>query len=130
VTPGGSGAALDPSLFEPVAPSLGAFQPSGGPMVFRTERVLGSETLSSRSEPQRKMAGPPVAVVSPADAEHLRGHTQAMIGIEGGSVSLGFKVDPALPRGVVLVPRDVEWPVRVGQGMAARVSAAEVEVPT
>jgi NADH-quinone oxidoreductase subunit G len=128
VVAGGTGALLDASRFPVEAPQrFAAFAPSDrGLAVFRSDRVLGSETLSRRSSPIMKMAGPPVALVSPADAERLRGDGLFRITIDGASATVAFRASATVPAGVVLLPRDVDWPGRIAQGTLAQVAADEV----
>src|SRR6185503_7533293 len=72
VMAGSEGVPLDTSrLRAPEAPAA-AFRRGDGLALFRVDRILGTETLSKRSAAIRAMAGPPVALLSPADAERAK----------------------------------------------------------
>ena len=131
VAPGDHGRALDVSLLKVEAPASLAPVPAGdGLAVFRVDRTLGSEILSRRSAPMRKMAGPPVAWISSADAERLRANGSIRVEVEGQAAELAVRAVGTVPAGVLLVPRDVHWASPPAQGAPARVAApaaAEVE---
>jgi NADH-quinone oxidoreductase subunit G len=97
--------------------------------MFRMDRTLGSETLSRRSTAMQTMAGPPIALVSPEDFGHIGG---AMIAIELArrtaqeswpAIEMDVRMDATVPRGVILVPRDVRWPACPRDGEAVAVEA-------
>lgn len=120
------GAALDARLLEPAAAGLGAFPAPQGLQMFQMDRTLGSEVLSRVSAPIRRMAGPPVALISPADAAKLSVRDAATLEAGGARLSLGVKAVATVPEGVVLVPRDAGWPQPMAQGVTVRVSAAQL----
>jgi hypothetical protein len=121
------GSPLDASKLQVEAPRLAAFAPAQGMTMFRVERTLGSEVLSRRSAPVRTMAGPPAALLSIADHARLGANGRVTIEAAGHTVELAARALRTVPDGVVLVPRDVEWPSPVAQGAAARVASAAVE---
>ena len=121
---GSDGIVLDLSALTAPAASVPAFAAgSDGLAVFRTDRTLGSELLAQRSEPMRKMAGPPVARLSPADAKKLGVNGAIGITIAGRTVEMAARVHEGVPEGMLLVPRDAEWPATALQGAAAKVAA-------
>jgi hypothetical protein len=137
VTPGTSGLPLHLAEARGPAVEVGDFEVAGGAAdddrpafaLFRMDRTLGSETLSRRSAPMQKMAGPPVATVSPDDFGRIGG---AMIAIELArrtaketwpAIEIEVRMDATVPRGVILVPRDVRWPACPRDGEAVRVEA-------
>src|SRR5206468_4281502 len=78
----------------------------------------------------RKLAGPPVAWISSADAERLRANGSIRVEVEGQAAELAVRAVGTVPAGVLLVPRDVHWASPPAQGAPARVAApaaAEVE---
>jgi NADH-quinone oxidoreductase subunit G len=124
--PGGPGVALDSTLLPDKAPGLGSFgHAEGALMLFRSDRTLGSEVLSRRSAAMRKMAGPPVALISPQDAERLSVNGDVTIEVSGHTLRLPAKVRATVPPGALIVPRDAEWPARVTQGTVVRAAAIE-----
>jgi NADH-quinone oxidoreductase subunit G len=127
VAAGSHGSPLDVSALKLTAPRLAEFAAVKGTALFRTERVLGSEVLSGRSAPMRKMAGPPVAWLAPADARLLPAGDRVRIEAAGQTVELEARSLRTVPEGVVLVPRDVEWKSRIEQGTGVRVTAMAAE---
>ncbi len=126
IAPGSQGAMLELAVLAAPQGSLAAFPAAGsGLAVFRIDRTLGSEVLSRVAAPMRKMAGPPVALLSPADAKRLGIDGAGSIGITAGNrtVELAARVHPAVPEGTLLVPRDAELPHGLAQGAAANVAA-------
>jgi len=114
------------------APAAAAvtFATDAGLRLFRIDRTLGSETLSKRSEPVRRTAGPPVALFSPADAKPLGlegGEGRVSLEAEGARVELAARTHASVPAGVVLVPRDVDWPIVPAQGAGVRAAALETQ---
>jgi len=120
---GGEGMMLDATALAPAMPAVPAFDPAPGLSLFRMERALGSETLSRRSPAMQKMAGPPVALLSPADAPGLGGRGRVTLDVGGQSVEMAARADAGVPAGVIIVPRDVEWPIGPRQGAAVKVTA-------
>ncbi len=127
VLAGDEGTVLDPAAFQPATATTPAFERGDGLRVFRMDRTLGSEVLSRRSEPMRKMAGTPVALVSPGDAARLKLGGRVSLDAGGSAVELECRAEAGVPDGVVLVPRDVEWPILPKQGASVRVTAALAE---
>jgi hypothetical protein len=120
----GTGAQL--GVPAPVAAAgLGAFPAGGGLALFRRDRTLGSEALSRRSEAMRKMAGPPVALLSLAD--HARLGDRIALEVAGQIVEVAARGLRTVPDGVVLLPRDVEWQTPVSQGSAVQVQSRAAE---
>jgi NADH-quinone oxidoreductase subunit G len=127
---GDEGVYLERASLSAVAAEVPAFTRETGLQLFRMERTLGSEVLSRRSEPMRKMAGPPIALLSPADAARFGIPGHVLLSVEGSSVEVAARVHEGVPEGVVLVPRDVEWPIIPRQGAAVRATAVQVEEVT
>jgi NADH-quinone oxidoreductase subunit G len=125
--PGGEGAPLDPALLEIPDATLASFGGGDGLAIYRMDRTLGSETLSQRSAPMRAMAGPPVALLSPADAERGRVNGRVAVRVGTETVEMAARVRDTVPPGVVLVPRDVEWGGGVQQGARVEIAAATAE---
>ena len=50
--------------------------------------------------------------------------------IDGSSVEVGCQAQAGVPDGVVLVPRDVEWPIIPRQGAPVRAVALQTEEVT
>jgi hypothetical protein len=122
-SPGAAGAQVDLAAApaRPGHPVPGFPEPGDGLSLFRLERTLGSETLSRRSEPMRRMAGPPVAIVA-ADDDHPAG-SHARLAVELGAdavLELEARHDASVPPGVLLVPRDLAMP-SLPQGQVVRV---------
>ena len=124
---GDEGSYVDHAALAPASASVPAFTHEPALQLFRTERTLGSEVLSRRSEAMRKMANAPVALFSPADAERLKLGGRVSLQIEGSSVEVAARAQAGVPDGVVLVPRDVEWPIIPRQGAAVRAMALQSE---
>jgi NADH-quinone oxidoreductase subunit G len=127
VRAGDDGTLVDSSALAPATAEVTAFAREPGLQLFRMDRTLGSETLSRRSEPMRKMAGAPVALLSPADAERLKITSRVSLEVDGSTVELAASPHAAVPAGLVLVPRDVEWPIIPRQGAAVRAVAVQAE---
>jgi hypothetical protein len=106
---------------------LGAFPEPRAMALFRVERTLGSEALSRRSEPVRRMAGPPVALISPADAARIGAEGRVALSLAGHTVEVAVRALRTVPEGVVLVPRDLELPAPVAQGGPVEVQSRAVE---
>ena len=124
---GDEGITVDHALLAPASASVPAFTHEPALQLFRTERTLGSEVLSRRSEAMRKMANAPVALFSPTDAERLKLGGRVSLQIEGSSVEVAARAQAGVPDGVELVPRDVEWPIIPRQGAAVRAMALQPE---
>jgi hypothetical protein len=75
----------------------------------------------------RKMAGAPVALLSSADAARLKLQGRVALEVDGSSIELAASVHASVPEGLVLVPRDVEWPIIPRQGAAVRAAAVQAE---
>ncbi len=132
LTPGSPGAVLDPARLAVAVPDLAAFaEPAAGLALFARDRTLGSEPLSRRAEPMRRMAGPPLALLSPDDATALGVAGRVELRADGQAVALAARALAGVPRGVVIVPRDLEWPEPLPQGAAveARALAEEGAAP-
>ncbi len=128
VRPGAAGAPIDWTKLSLDAPEIASFRAVKGRLsLFRLDRTLGSESLSRRSEPMRRMAGPPVARIASSDAAALDLTGPVAIECAGHSVELAVAADPTVPPGLILIPRDVVWPARIPQGAEARVHALAVE---
>ena len=91
------------------------------------DRTLGSEVLSRRSKPMQTMAGPATAWVSPVDAERMSVRGRVVIDAGGSAVELAARPWPTVPEGVIIVPREVEWPITPRQGASVKVVAAKAE---
>jgi NADH-quinone oxidoreductase subunit G len=142
--PGHGGVVLDPTTLvadrggDGVAPrgqrtrmaSFAFPRPEQGLAIYRAERTLGSEMLSRRSPAMRKMAGAPVALLSKADAERLGVRGRAALEVSGRVVEVETRALASVPAGIVLVPRDVEWPFKIEPGATVRVAAAALEEVT
>jgi anaerobic selenocysteine-containing dehydrogenase len=122
---GGPGSPLGTLAIE--GARLGAFPEPTRLALFRVERTLGSEVLSRRSEPVRKMAGPPVALISPADAARIGAEGRVVLSLAGHTVEVAVRALRTVPEGVVLVPRDLELPAPVAQGGPVEVQSRAVE---
>src|SRR5262249_4787600 len=120
---GGRGVTLDVSSLKIEAPSIAPFSSARGLAVFRVDRTLGSEVLSRRSEPTRRMAGDPVAHLSIADAARSRIDGRIAIEAGGHTIEIDARASRTVPEGVVLVPRDVEWPAPIEPGIVATVGS-------
>ena len=88
VRAGDDGTLVDSSALAPATAEVTAFAREQGLQLFRMDRTLGSETLSRRSEPMRKMAGAPMALLSPADAERLKITSRVSHAVDGSTVEL------------------------------------------
>ncbi|HVP15728.1 MAG TPA: 2Fe-2S iron-sulfur cluster-binding protein [Terriglobales bacterium] len=124
IAPGDAGVLLDPATLAPDAPALDAFESDrAGLSLFTRDRTLGSELLSRRSEPMRRMAGPPVVELAPGDARArgVDGRVELRIGAQ--AIETRARVVESLPAGVALAPRDLAWPEPVAQGAAVEVRA-------
>ena len=73
------------------------------------------------------MAGPPVALLAPADVTRLGLHGRVALEVDGSAVEVAVRAQEGVPEGIVLVPRDVEWPIIPRQGSSVRVAAIPVE---
>ena len=73
------------------------------------------------------MAGPPVVWLSDADAKRLGHPARVVLEAGGATVELLARAHSGVAPGVVIVPRDVEWPLSPRQGAAVRVNAAVAE---
>jgi NADH-quinone oxidoreductase subunit G len=124
--PGSDGAVLRlAAAASRAAPPLASFEPAReGLALFRIDRTLGSEALSRRSEPMRRMAGPAVARIGTAQAERLGLDGRIAIQVAGNRIDVPAQADPHVAEGVLLVPRDLVLPEPVAQGAPVRVSAA------
>jgi anaerobic selenocysteine-containing dehydrogenase len=127
VRAGDDGAPITLSELETSAASLPTFDRPSGLSLFRMDRTLGSEVLSRRGKPMQAMAGPPSAWLSPADAEKLSVRGRVVIDAGGSAVELHARPTASVPEGVVVVPRDVEWPITPRQGASVRVAATKAE---
>jgi hypothetical protein len=87
------------------------------------DRTLGSELLSRVSAPVRKMAGPPIAYVSPADASRWGGGDTVALNVNGATIEVVARVHDHVPAGTLLLARDADWPAGAAQGVAARVAS-------
>jgi len=125
--PGDPGAYVDRTAAAPATRVTASFAADAGLQLFRIDRTLGSETLSKRSEAIRKTAGAPVALFSAADAAKLGLDGRASLEAEGARVEVAARIDASVPEGVVLVPRDVDWPIVPAQGAGVRASALQAE---
>jgi NADH dehydrogenase/NADH:ubiquinone oxidoreductase subunit G len=94
-----------------------------GLAIYRLDRTLGSESLSRRSEPMRRMAGPPVARVSVVDAKRLGVGDAIALEWDGHTLEIAARADASVAPGVVLVPRDAAWKIPPPQGAEVRVRA-------
>ena len=124
---GDEGTYVDHAALAPASATVPAFTREAGLQLFRTERTLGSEVLSRRSEAMRKTANAPVALFSPADAARLKLNGRVSLEVDGSSVEVAAQAQAGVPDGVVLVPRDVEWPIIPRQGAAVRAVALQTE---
>jgi NADH-quinone oxidoreductase subunit G len=120
---GGDGVVLDPSALAAAPVRRPDFGAVAGLAVFRIERTLGSEVLSRRSPAVAKTAGPPVAWMSAADAAKLGVRDRVALDVGGQSVEVAVRPLATVAEGVLIVPRDVEWPLGVDQGAAVKVTA-------
>ena len=127
VRAGDEGTPVDRTQPAPATATVPAFTREPGLQLFRMDRTLGSETLSRRSEPMRKMAGPPVALLSPADAARLSIKSRLSLEVDGATVELAASSHAGVAMGLVLVPRDIEWPIIPRQGAAVRAAAVQTE---
>jgi NADH dehydrogenase/NADH:ubiquinone oxidoreductase subunit G len=127
LAPGDPGEYVDFAAAPAAKGAAVTFAAEAGLRLFRIDRTLGSETLSKRSEPIRKTAGPPVALFSPADAAQLKLDGRASLEAEGARVELAARTHDSVPPGVVLVPRDVDWPIVPAQGAGVRAAALQTE---
>ena len=101
-----------------------AFATGGdGLAVYRLDRTLGSELLSRRSEPMLKMSGPATALISPADVQRLGVNGAIAVTAGGQTIEMAARVHEGVPEGMLLVPRDVEWPASAVQGAPVKVAA-------
>ena len=123
-TPGTEGTPLDLGTIAKVDVRVPAFAGEDqGLAAYRMDRTLGSELLSRRSAPILKMAGPPAALISPADAGKLGVNGGLGLSVGGRTIEIAARVHDLVPEGTLLVPRDVEWPAGVKQGSAVQVAA-------
>jgi hypothetical protein len=127
VRAGDDGVFLDRGALSPASAAVPAFTREPGLQLFRVERTLGSEVLSRRSEPMRAMAGPPLALMSPADVARLGLQGRVMLEVDGSAVEVAARAQAGVPDGVVLVSRDVEWPIIPRQGAPVRATAVHAE---
>ncbi len=127
VRAGNDGVFVDHAALSPAPVTVPPFAREAGLKLFRVERTLGSEVLSRRSESMRRMAGAPTALLSPADAARLGLQGGVTLEVDGCAVEVAARAHPGVPDHVVLVPRDVEWPIIPRQGAPVRATAAQVE---
>jgi NADH-quinone oxidoreductase subunit G len=129
--PGSPGAPLDARvLARASAAPAPSFSRSSGLSVYLLDRTLGSETLSRRSAPMRRMAGPAIATLAPADAAALGVDGGVRLECGGATLEIAAQVRDTLPRGVVLVPRDAAWEGAIpAQGTVAQARAIVAPVP-
>ncbi len=124
IVPGADGTPLDFSSLTNGDAQIPAFTTSGdGLAVYRLDRTLGSEVLSRRSEPVRKMSGPATALISPADAKRLGVNGAIAVTAGGQTIEMATRVHEGVPEGMLLVPRDVEWLASAIQGAPVKVAA-------
>ncbi|HET7225518.1 MAG TPA: molybdopterin-dependent oxidoreductase, partial [Candidatus Eisenbacteria bacterium] len=141
LAPGDTGVVLDPGAIGATAPPVADFAaPAGGALaLFHRDRTLGSEPLSSRSHEMAQMAGPPVALISPADArrlglapaaDHANGApARVALTVGGRALELAARVLDAVPEGALIVPRDA-LPELPAQGAAVEAHAAAAAATT
>jgi NADH-quinone oxidoreductase subunit G len=122
IQPGSEGTRL--ASIEAARAEVPAFAASGdGLAVYRMDRTLGSELLSSLSAPIRKMAGPAVAYVSPADAQKLGIKDSAALTLNGATIEVAVRVHATVAPGTLLLARDAKWPASTAQGAITRIAA-------
>ncbi len=124
---GDEGHGLDPGALEPVRAATWTFAREAGLQLFRYDRTLGSEALSRRSEPMRRMSGVPEALFAPADAARLGLEHSVLLEVDGSAVEVAARTHVSVPEGVVLVPREIEWPIIPRPGAVARAVAMQPE---
>src|SRR5262249_45034502 len=88
VRAGNDGVFVDHAALSPPPATVPPFARETGLQLFRIERTLGSEVLSRRSEPMRRMAGAPTALLSPADAARLGLQGRVTLEVDGSAVEV------------------------------------------
>ena len=121
---GADGTLLDLATVSNAAAQVPAFDTgAAGLAVFRLDRTLGSEVLSRRSVPMQKMSGAPSGLLSPADAKKFGVNGAIVLTIGGHAIEMTVHVHEGVPEGMLLVPRDIEWPASAHQGATGTVVA-------
>ena len=95
----------------------------GALALWRCDRTLASESLSRRSEAMRKMAGPPVARLSTADARRLAIGSTVALEWRSETIEVAVRADEAVAEGVLILARDARWNSPPPPGARVRVRA-------